>query len=372
MSSLFTLVHFADLHLDAGFAWAGARSDAARRRRGGLRNTLSRIAGVAKEANADALFCAGDLYEHDRVTPDTAAFLKDTFAALAPMRVFLAPGNHDWYGEDSVYALNDWSANVHVFRERRLQRVALVPGLTLWGGAHLAPGGTANFLDGFRATGGGLHLALFHGSENAWFSRQEDGKASHAPFDAAEIPNAGLHHAFLGHYHCPQDAEHHTYPGNPDPLAFGEDGERGVVVATIQDDGEVRRERRCVRSAAVHDLRLDVSGCGSQQAVRGRLGERIEGLHGTVRLTVCGDLDPDVDLHEADLRDALSGNFDAAQIRYSDLRASYDLDAIKQERTVRGQFVNDVLAAALSEDEKRRVLAAGLRAFDGRDNLDVL
>ena len=371
MNRSFKVVHFADLHLDAGFAWSGAFSDAARHRRQGLRETLRRIICVAVDLKADAIFCAGDLYEHERATPDTAAFLKRTFTDVAPMRVFLAPGNHDWYGSMSIYALNDWSENVHVFQEPRLQPIELAPGLTLWGGAHLAPQRAGNFLEDFRTTGSGVHLALFHGSENAWFLKQEEGKARHAPFDAAEIPKAGLDHAFLGHYHRPQDAAHHTYPGNPDPLAFGEEGDRGAVVATIQSTGTICRERRCVGSSAVHDVHLDVSGCGSQQAVRDRLAGGVKGLRGVARLNVHGDLDPDVDLCDDDLRDVLVECFEAAVIRYGDVRPGYDIDAIKLERTVRGQFVTDVLASDLPEDERRRVLTAGLRALDGRSDLDV-
>lgn len=375
MFQSFKIVHFADLHLDAGFAWAGAHSDAARRRRQGLRETLLRIVRLAKEVEADAIFCGGDLYEHERATPDTAAFLRDTFADSAPLRVFIAPGNHDCYVPDSLYALNDWSANVHVFHEDHLQSVDLAPGLTLWGGAHLAPRGTANFLEGSRVSGGGgegIHLALFHGSENAGFAQQEEGKAQHAPFDAAEIPRAGVHHAFLGHYHRPRDAEHHTYPGNPDPLAFGEQGERGVVVATVKHDGNIERQRRAVASTTVHDVQLDVTGCQTQQAVRDRLRNRINGLDGIARLTVHGDLQPDVDLHDDDLRGELANRFEAAQVRYAELRAGYDINAIRQENTVRGQFARDVLASDLPAGEQRRVLTAGLRALDARDDLDVL
>ncbi|MYE68869.1 MAG: metallophosphoesterase [Gemmatimonadetes bacterium] len=60
------------------------------------------------------------------------------------------------------------------------------------------------------------------------------------------------------------------------------------------------------------------------------------------------------------------------QIRKSDLHLSYDLHEILGEPTVRGRFVEDVLSAELPEDEKRRVLRMGLRALDGRDDLEVL
>ena len=372
MPSRVKIVHFADLHLDSGFAWAGADGAAARRRRQSLRDALHRITALARDVDAGALLCGGDLYEHDRVSPDTARFLQATFADLDPCPVYLAPGNHDWYGPQSLYALVDWSPNVHVFREPRLQPARLADGLTLWGAAHCAPANTANFFDGFTAHAPGVHVALCHAAERSWLAEQGGAKQPHAPFDAGDIERAGLAHAFLGHYHRPRDAARHTYPGNPDPLAFGEEGERGAVVATIAADGAVTRERRVVASTAAHDLRLDISGCTSQQNVRDRLAQAQAGRHGVVRLTVEGELHPDVDLREDDLRLTLLESFEGAQIRFGSLHAGYDVEEIGGEQTVRGQFVRDVLQAGLPEDETRRVLAAGLRALAGRTDLETL
>src|SRR5438552_7491092 len=93
------LVHFADLHLERTFAWMGSRDiDDPRRRRQGLRETLKRIVQLTIGEGADALLCAGDLYEHDRFTPDTVEFVRSVFAQLQPVPVYIAPGNHDWLG----------------------------------------------------------------------------------------------------------------------------------------------------------------------------------------------------------------------------------------------------------------------------------
>ena len=370
------IVHFADLHLDSAFAWSGATGDVARRRRQALRETLLSIAGLVRETNAEALFCAGDLYEHDRVTPDTAEFLKTVFSDLSPVRVYIAPGNHDYYAPDSIYSTCEWSSNVHVFREPRLQPLPLADGLTLWGAAHCAPANTGNLLSRFRTEGRGVHIALFHGAELSWLSEQGSGKEPHAPFDAEDITGAGLHHAFLGHYHRPKDAERHTYPGNPDPLQFGEDGAagltRGPVIATIAPDGSVMRERRSVAITQVHDITFDLTGCASQQDVRERLADLARGLKGVARLTVTGDLEPVLDLPERVLHDVLSEFFDATQIRKEGLRQGYHVEAIREETTVRGQFVRDVLHAGLDPEDERRILTTGLRALSGRDDLEVL
>jgi DNA repair protein SbcD/Mre11 len=361
------LVVFSDLHLDAQFAWLGADPQAARGRRQALRDTLQRIVALVREVKADALLCGGDLYEHERYTPDTAQFVRSVFAQLHPIRVFLAPGNHDWYGPTSLYHQVDWTDNVVVFREARLEPVGLDDGLTLWGAAHRAPANT----DGFRVDRGGVNLALFHGSEQSWFAEQGEGKAPHAPFRPEQIEQAGLDHAFLGHFHKPRDAERYTYPGNPDPLTFGEDIERGAVIATILPDGRVQRERRRVAVTDCHDLVLDVGGCASQQDVRERLTAMTSALRGVARVTVQGELDPRIDLRVSDLRDCAPG-LDALMLTAGRLEVSYDFEAIAAEPTVRGELVRNVRAAVMPEARRRRILVTALRALDGREDLEVL
>jgi DNA repair exonuclease SbcCD nuclease subunit len=362
------LILFSDLHLDTPFRWAPA--EVARRRRQSIRNTLQKIAELAQAERVDAVLCGGDLYEQDYFSPDTAAFVRSVFERLDPIRVFVSPGNHDWFGPQSLYNRSDWSPNVHIFREDRLQPVVLEDGLNLWGAAHRAPANTDGFLDGFHVDRGGTNFALFHGSERGWLTHQESGKEPHAPFDAEQIESSGLQHAFLGHYHRCRDAERHTYPGNPDPLTFGEDGERGAVVIDVAADGSVRRERRRVNSSVLYDECLDITGCSSQQDVRGRITEILRGREGVARVTLHGELDPSIDLRLSDLLDAAPW-MECIVPRPGKFNVAYDLDALAREQTVRGEFVRDVMAAELDEDVRRRVLTTGLRALDGREDLEA-
>jgi len=277
------LLLFADLHLDTRFADAGPA------RRQALRETLGRIVNLAQDEQVDAVLCAGDLYEHERCSPSTASFLQNAFDC--PVPVFLAPGNDDWYGAESVYQQVDWTPNVHVFSSDCFAPVELTDGVTLWGAAHVGPGPTRDLLDGFAVNRSGVNLALCHGS---------------TPEDVAIT---GLDHAFLGHVHTPEHAANYTFPGNPDPLTPGETGERGAVLCTVHDNGTVSREV------------FDVSA------------SRSLGL-----------------LAEAEKTFPL-----------------LDFDSVAAERTVRGQFVRDVLAdPALDKALRGRVLTTGLRALEER------
>lgn len=365
------LLLFADLHLDTPFAWAGPVL--ARRRRLALRQALERIRDLVTELRVDALCCAGDLFEQERYTPDTAAFLRTVFADVHPVPVLLAPGNHDWYGPASLYRHVDWTDNVHVFTEPALRPYPLADGLTLWGAAHCAPANTPGFLDDFRVDRGGVHLALFHGSEQGGLALEGEAKRPHAPFRADQIGAAGLHHALVGHFHTPRDAPDHTYPGNPEPLTFGETGERAPVLVTVGPDGSVSRKRQPVAVTQVSDVAVDISGAVTSAEVRDRVAAALATATGVVRATIHGEIGTEVDLDLADLDGVAAHLGEQLVLRIGRVTPAYDLESLAQEPTVRGQFVRDVLAAEdLDEDERRRVIVTGLRALDGRNDLAVL
>jgi len=360
------LLHFADLHLDAPFAWA--RPETARLRRRNRREALTRILALADEERVDAILCAGDLFEHERFTPDTITFLRESFART-DRPIYLAPGNHDWYSPRSPYALEAWSPNVHLFTEASLAPMPLADGLTLWGAAHRAPADTGPVFAGFKPDRGGIHLALAHASERSALPFQESGKEPHAPFDAAELEQAGITHAFVGHYHVARDRERHTYPGNPDPLEFGETEGRGVVLATVAADGSVERERRSVAVSQVHDLAIALDGCHHVDDVRQRIAMAITGLSGSVRVTLGGEVPAELPVEPRSL-EQLGEHLDGFIVRSGALLPAYDLEAIHAESTVRGQFARDTLEIA-DEERRRRVLVTGLRALEGRADLEV-
>ena len=361
-----------DVHLDAPFKWADAKT--ARKRRQAVRDALIRAMDLAMQERVDAICFGGDLFEHEYASSDTGAFLRAQMERVDPIRVFIAPGNHDWLGPQSLYRQVRWSPNIHIFQDSRLTPTSLTDGLTLWGAAHSKPAGTPNFLEGFAVDRGGIHLALFHGSVQGPLPAQHHIGMVHAPFRASEIEACGLHFALLGHYHVPRDHERFTYPGNPEPLEFGESDPqgiaRGVVLAAVDAGGRVNIDRHGVAVSHVHDLKIDLSGCASRQEARERVAFALIGRCGCARLNLCGELAPEVNLSPVDFEGV--GDLDARVVRFDGVCVAYDLEAIAREPTVRGRFVRDVGAAAdLSDDQRRRVIITGLRALDGRGDLEV-
>jgi len=377
---MLTVAHLADLHLDAPFAQFGV--DAQRKRQTAIEEALKQALAEAATRDADLLVIAGDLYEQATFTQSTAKFLRRLLGEFE-RPVFVAPGNHDYISPTSLYATVSWPSNVHIFQQEQLEAFSLEDGLTIWGAAHTMPTTHARFLDSFTVGSGGVHLAVFHGAEEAEliFAHGLEGddkqKQPYAPFRAEQIAVAGLHHAFVGHIHTPRDGERHTYPGNPEPLTFGERGElhRGLVIATFDETGRLTgRERIKVAKSAVSDLSVDLSGCESNSDIRERFTKELADVSGFVRITLTGEIGVDAEPSLAELREIALEQLAGVALQARGLQVAYAIDDIaKQTDTVRGRFVNDVQESEELDDElKRRVIVTGLRALAGRPDLAVL
>ena len=204
------LLHFADLHLDAPFAWASPET--ARSRRRNRREALTQIVALAEAESVDAILSAGDLFEQDRIGPDTVEFLRSTFERT-DRRVYPGAGQ-----PRLALAAQPVRAGRVVAERARLHRGrapagGLDDGLTLWGAAHRAPANTDDLFPASVSTAAAYTSpSPTRPSARPWRCRSRARRRTRRSFDAAELPATGLAHAFLGHYHVPRDAELHTYP----------------------------------------------------------------------------------------------------------------------------------------------------------------
>jgi exonuclease SbcD len=374
------LLHLADLHLDRAFAGMGCQGDLAIRRRLGLREALRRAGEYAVGADCAAVTIGGDLYEHDRAGSDTAAFLAQTFRSWQPMRVFLAPGNHDPLVPGSIYSRTEWPDNVHLFTSTALEPVAIDDGLTLWGLAHREPAWQGDPLAGISAgSDGGVHLALFHGAE---VGSRPDGKSIHGPFHAARIRDCGLDAVLCGHYHRRRvdPAAGLLYPGSPEPLTFDETEPRGSVLVTVAGDGSVDyqplADNRWHATQATCDLTDVTAFAAALEAA------------GSTAIAACSGTDPDRTMLRLDLRGEVADTvavdtFTAetfirertgiAAVRVRDLTIPNPTTDVGGPGTVRAAFAASVTDAlgAVADDDERSVLADalsyGLQALSGAE-----
>lgn len=365
----FYLLHLSDLHLDAPFPALGPE------RRADLRATLGRIFALARERQVDAVTIAGDLYEPDYALPDTAAFLAQQFARLAPIRVFIAPGERDPYTNDSLYALTRWPENVTIFSEGQLTPVELTPGVTLWGAACPPARGSAT-LAGFQCDRSGVNLLLLHAADA---DQPAPGAEGVFTVSASAIRAAGFDFAVLGYHHAahlwPEDAPCCLYPGSPEPLGpEAEDVRHTIALVTVQEAG-CAVEHIPTNQWRHHTAQVDVTGCSSVAEAAARVQAAIAVALDVVddRLIICEVTltgAPDAPLETA----AVLAQVQTPAHLYGQARFTfpYDLERLAQEQTVRGLLVRRFqgnLSGLKDEAERQRrlrALAVALQALEGK------
>ena len=363
---MFRFVHAADFHLDSAFRALSPRQAAARRRES--RELPQRLANYVNQNHIDLVLLSGDLLDSNAGYRETAEALRDALASMdAP--VFIAPGNHDWYGSGSPWVTMDWPENVHIFSEAALTSVE-VPALNavVYGAAFTGAEQHRRMLEGFRAVGDGRrHIGVLHGEFGAAEPR-------YGAVSQQEAADSGLAYLALGHIHkrsepfrCGKTTV--AWPGCPEGRGFDELGEKGFYVGTAADSGAVSLEFVPFARHRYEILQVDVTGREPREAVEAALPEGTgRDLYRVILTGETGEEGVDT----AGLQAALADRFYALEVRDA-TRPAEDLWARAEEDSLRGLFLRELkmkYKAAETDAERETVVRAvrfGLVALERRD-----
>lgn len=373
------LIHTSDLHLDRCFSKSGMPASFGNRRRQSLRDCFHAIIERAGAWPADALLIAGDLFEHDRVTRDTAQFLISEFESIPNVPVFIAPGNHDPFMPDSIYATENWPENVCIFAEPNWSSVAAADGaFTVHGFGFDSPHLTRNPFGELRIPEVGpktVHVAVAHGSERG---HQPPDKDAYAAFDASDATPEGLTYLALGHFHSVTHIEGDFgttvyYSGAPEGHNLREIGMCHYLEVEV-DEG-IARVTRVPSSRIVYTTyRIACDRFRSSQDMISAIRDvaRQEDVRQIARIIFTGSLEPAIQSEMGLVHDAATIDFEHLYI-VDNTEPADDYEELAREDTSLGAFVfrlNEQIAAAADDVQHQRLERtrySGVAAFRSRD-----
>lgn len=358
------IVHAADFHLDSAFGSLGG--DKAQQRRRESRDSVERLANFVSARGADVLLLSGDLFDSDRAFRETGEALKRAFDGMTA-RVFIAPGNHDYYGAHTPYDEIDFGSNVHIFKSTEIERVEIPElGCSVYGAAFTAPDCTKQLLEDFCAPDDGqVHIMVLHGDVDGADNRYNR-------VTKAQIENSGLDYLALGHIHSFSGIRRagdtfYAYPGCPEGRGFDELGDHGIIAGEV-DKGSASLDFVSFARRKYRIIEVDVSGKDPREALFASLPE--SAATDICRIILKGTTDEKgVDLRS--MTDMLEGRFYSLELR-DETEIAADIWSKAEEDSLRGLFLRRMRSRLESADEQERrkveqAVRFGLAAMDGRD-----
>ena len=357
------ILHAADLHLDSAFA--GLAEEKAALLRQESRDILRRMVDWANDHAVDVMLLSGDLFDSDRMYSQTARTLAQALARFRG-RIFLSPGNHDFYAPGSGYDAVDWPENVHIFASRRPQTVLLRSLNASVTGAAFTSAEEWEPFDGASFSGGDapIRLGVLHGEVTR-------GESKYRAIPPAEIEKTNLTYLALGHVHRCAGVQRagntaYAYPGCLPGRGFDETGDKGFLYGEITPE-KVELEFIPFAPRRYQSVTADITDRDPADAVRQALDPDCG--QDVCRVLLTGSRRENFSLSA--LTSELSGLCAALELT-DETYPEEDVWARCGEDSLRGLFLQNLRARydGADEDEKRQLLQAarfGLAALDNRD-----
>ncbi|MFZ5985955.1 MAG: metallophosphoesterase family protein [Bacillota bacterium] len=373
---LLKFLHFSDLHLDMPFTSMGPGSKRAASRRQDLLDVFDSIVSLAQKEAVDVILISGDLYEHNYIKKSTISYINKKFSGINPIKIFIVPGNHDPYINNSYYKNFEWSSNVFILSQDRPYVVLEDISACIYGI------GFSNFyeekldLTNIKSTDNKLfNLMLIHGTVDMNF-----GNNMYNPVASAELAGLSMDYIALGHFHNRMDNIGRRgviyNPGSPEPLGFDEEGEHGIYLGTIEKISESDKKLSVsfIPTGKKQYISLEIRSdafCSNQEVI-----DRINNITGDIKgtgymvsVTLKGYVEPGYRVNTAKIINLLNNSFFYIDVKDETLPL-YNYGELANDPGIKGIFVKKMLTLinnAGSEKERhllRKSLYYGIEALE--------
>lgn len=353
------LIHCADLHLDSRME-SGLPPAKARERRMELLHTFTKMVDMAAEDGVEAILLCGDLFDAGKVSVRARNCVLNAMRKYPQIYFYYLKGNHD--REDLLTGENELPENLRMFGNS--WKTYEQDGICITG-AELSEENVGLLPQTLELDAEKVNLVLLHGMASE-YGGGADGIA------LRDFRDKGIDYLALGHIHSYQqeqldDRGIWCYSGCLEGRGFDECGPKGYVKLEIED-GHVQSEFVPCACRTLHEVEADLTDCQTEQEMFAAAEQALAKIpeKDLVKLVLTGELlpelTPDVDWMETKLKEAYYFLKVKDQTRLLIRPEDYQYDV-----SLKGEFVRQVMASELSEEEKEEILRLGLRALNGEE-----
>ena len=348
-------IHIADMHFDKPFTVL-EKNGLSEERRIEQRNVFNKMIQYIKDNNIECLFIAGDLYEHEYIRKSTIEFINECFKEIENTRIYITPGNHDPYINNSFYNKFNWNENVKIFTNlEKIERENLnIYGYGFTGFSSKAVELPTN-LDKDK-----INILIMHSDLNGVKKEGE-----HNPILETKLNNSGFDYVALGHIHKKSmNNVKAIYPGSMFAGGFDELGKHGMIEGEIDiKTKEINYKFISLDEKEFVKEEVDISNNNSKEEIIENINKKEKLKKQYYEYVFIGNKNIEIDLNKI-----LRLIEDKKVIKLKDRsKLKYNVYQIAEEKSLKGIFVKELLNEINEDksnaDEVLRIIEIGLNAM---------
>ena len=340
-------VHIADTHLDSPFTNLADKDGLGNILRLEQRKVLKKIIEYIKINKIKYFFISGDLYEQNYIKKSSIEYINNLFKEIPDVKIFISPGNHDPYTKDSYYNKFNWNENVKIFNSK-IEKVELEEA-DIYGYG----------FDDFYCTDSKineleiqnknkLNILIIHGTlDGASIEEKQYNSIS-----KKVLQEKGFDYIALGHIHKTnyKEEKNIVYPGSTTSLGFDELGKHGMIV------GNLEKQNLELKFIPLDEIEfkvidLDCTNLNSIEDLVEKLNEINFKDNELYKINLVGKRNFEINTYNLY---KLNLNEKIIKIK-NNTKINYNLEEIKNENTLRGIFVENMLEKLKKTENKEEI-----------------
>ena len=344
------IIHTADLHLDSRLE-TNLDPVKAKERKRELLLSFDNLINYAKNNNVEAILISGDLFDRPKISAKTREYILGIIEDAPMIQFLLIYGNHDFnMFQEHPMGL---PSNLHIFKDKWETISFKNVDITGISGEGISPA----LYDNLCLNRSKKNIVMLHGDITNLNS-----------IPLSMLKERNIDYLALGHLHKYQkgkldDRGIWVYPGCLEGRGFDEEGPKGFVLLDITDSS-IESKFIPFSKRILHDIKVDITNCDSWVEIRRNVTLKLTDIPQSdmIRIRLVGEYDLSLIKQNELLERSLNQQYYFARVS-DESRLRIHPKEYENDISLKGEFIRNVLASKLSEDDKNRIIEYGIKAL---------
>ena len=318
-------IHMADMHFDTPFTVLNSRNKLGEKRRLEQREAFKKV----------------------------IEYINNLFKEIPNTKIYITPGNHDPYINNSMYKTFNWNTNVYIFDGKL--KIIENEDCDIYGFGFDDFYLKNSLIDQIKIKNPGkINILITHGALNGGTAEDME----YNPMNKNKLSELGFDYVALGHIHKPdynnEPNQKIVYPGSTISMGFDELGKHGVILGEINKNN-FKLEFIPIDDKEFKELELDISELNSEE----ELIEKINNLNldnNYYKIILIGDKNFEVNIYNL-FKFIKDENI--IKIK-NETKLKINLEQLSKENNLKGLFVKEILDELNKNNYDKKLLKNSL------------